>query len=205
MIAVSDAVELILPFAPGVPEPLIEDAIRTVAEDICRNARVWRFEDEFTMKEGADSLASPASSHILRVLTCTADGVPLISTTERTLDENDPHWRGRKGCPVYFWQRSENEIVLTPVPERPVVIALSMVLTTTVESEFLPETFRLSHRRLLVDGVISELLTMPGKTWTNVEVAIIRNSRFQAGIAEALTRSQRGQQDARFRSKARFV
>lgn len=206
MFAVSDAVSAILPYAAGIPEPAIEDAIRVVAEDICRRAHVWNFEDEFTVAEAQDSLAAPYAAHILRVYTCTVDDRPIEPTTERQLDARDQGWRTRGvGDPRFYWQRAENEIVLTPAPQNPVKVKVEMVLTTTIDSEFLPGVFRYSHRRLLIDGVVAELLTMPGKTWTNVEAAAIRNSRFQAGVLTAAYQKQRGQQGARFRSKASYV
>jgi hypothetical protein len=205
MIDIIDLVDDILPAAPGCPEPVIEDAIRDVAEQICRDTMGWTFEDDFALNSDQDFLAAPYGAHIIRIDRLTINDEPLEATTERQMDQFRPGWRRAKGVPLHFFQREPDEIRVTPTPDKPYRVSVLLKLAPTHDTTQLPDLFCNRWRLLLKNGAIAHVLALPGKTWSNPELAVYHLGKFNKALETATSEVQRGQQSARIRNRARFI
>lgn len=205
MIDIMEIVDEIIPFAPACPEPLIEDAIRAVAEEICRQTKGWVFEDQFKVSQEQDFIAAPYGSFIIKIDRLIIDGKALEATTERQLDLIRPEWRSEAGWPRQFFQRTPGEIRIVPAPDRSFDVSLALRLSTAHDAEVLPDLFKVRWRAALRDGVIARILSLPGKTWSSPDFAAIHNARFVQAVSAARDDVQRGQQSARIRTRASFI
>lgn len=126
------------------------------------------------------------------------DGVELQSTDVRYA----PSLPVSPGRPMHYWRTTDNVVRLYPTPDATYSMDALVVLkpsrTATGVEDWIYETWA----EALVDGAVWRLARIPGKSWSNLELAHLHKTRFDRQIANARVRDVR-QVDRRVRFQVR--
>lgn len=176
---------------PGCPGPYVYSAIAKTARDLCDKAGIWKYQSQTAnMADGTSeiTLTIPATADLVSVEYILFDSAELIQTSERELSSWDEDWRTAEGDPTHFYTKMPSDKVrLYPIPNRTVSSAfqyeltLKPKLTATSLDDWMCEQFG----ETIQAGAVYELLVMPGRPWSNPELAAHNRQRYRAGLYEA--------------------
>lgn len=144
------------------------------------------------------------------------DGTLIHFRTTEQLQAYDAQWRTRTGSrPIYFTQEGELaasgsnpsgfRVRLHPAPESADVtgsIQPRFIVTTDAVADFdlsvfdsqipaVPDRIFYAFRQGIVSGALANLYMMPGKDWTNPQLAQPHGAKFENTIADAKSRADR--------------
>lgn len=200
------SLDLFLPkihqFAPGVADPIAYEWLREAAIEFCERTRMWRNFDSYQVAGiFPGDVRAPGGAVIHEIEQVAFNGIELTSKTPAELDLQYPEWRvGRvRGNPQYFTQLEADTIALAPLAAGSVTAWL--VLKPSQGATTLPDFIADQHRQVIADGALGRILAMPGKDWTNLQLAAASSAAFQAKLVKLSNRGSAGQQRAHARSK----
>jgi hypothetical protein len=185
----------IQPYVPGCPEVVIDTHVQEAAEEFCARSEVWRADLETikAVKNSADyELDAPTGALIENVLFLYADGkllsqvhdgnfrAPLTSTGEPLT-----------GRPSMFSIFGDTSVRLYPTPDNTYNITGLVVLKPSLRSSGVEDFIFNTHGRSIAVGAVARLAGIPGKEWTNPDVAYSHMSEFQRKTCAAKTRDPR--------------
>lgn len=144
------------------------------------------------------------------------DGSLIHFRSAAQLQSCDPMWRTRRGArPLYFTHEGELEgsgpspsgfrVRLYPAPQSTSVtgsIEPRFVITTDAVADFdlsefdnqvpeVPDRIFYAFRQGIVSGALAHLYMMPGKDWSNPQLAQPHGAKFENTIADAKSRADR--------------
>lgn len=150
------------------------------------------------------------------MLRWSTDGVLIPFRTAEQLQAYDAQWRTRTGTrPLYFTHEGELaasdsnpsgfRVRLYPAPQSAAVegsIQPRFVITTDAVADFdlstfdnqipeVPDRIFYAFRQGIVSGALAHLYMMPGKDWTNPQLAQPHGAKFENTIADAKSRADR--------------
>jgi len=201
----------VLPQAPTCSNMLAEQNIRRAAIDLCQRSRVWRTtqhplplqndfcEYEFEPDDGADRV---------QIEWVTYEGRRLEPTTEQRLFHCDREWPKRRGCPTHYMEMNPGYIRLWPTPNDwlssfapptaestnetvascdsgPCSVVVRISQRPRLDSNGMDSQVMEDHYGAIVNGALSYLMYMPGKEWSNPQLAQQYEASFVAGINKA--------------------
>ena len=185
-IAFQDLAHYILPHAPDVPLPLIEQVLNASAREFCRSSTAYRGKcDPLTLVEGLSTyeLSCPQGLRATEILSGTYNGQQLAPLSA-VLEDQTPH------APVRGYYQTDQNVVIVGTPERTEVNAVEFLvsfspklLTYEIDEKILEE-----YQETIVNGALYNLLSMPGKSWSS-PAANDYAQKFYAGIEEAKQRA----------------
>jgi hypothetical protein len=197
-VAWKDFLPLVLPHAPGCPEPVALGAVRLAAAEFCERTLAWRSDlDPVSVVAGRNeySLAAPAGASVAMVLGAALDGTRLTPATEPELAEEFPFWESLEADrPGRFLLPTPGRIRLVPTPTRSwadglvVSVALKPRFSSSQAEDFLYD----DHLETLAHGARARLLAMPGRTWSGTELSLHYDRQFRAGLTDARGRFLKG-------------
>jgi hypothetical protein len=181
----------IQPFVPGCPEVVIESHLQEAAAEYIGRSEIWRFEveNDFTSKNTADyEIDVPTGAILENILVLYIDGQPVKRVTDRhyalpnTTDT---------GSPSAFTIYQDAQIKFFPTPDKKYTFSgvgtLKPSLSATGVEDFIFET----HGRSIACGAIHRLCAIPGKEWSNPEVAMYYKNEFYKHMEDAKGRDTR--------------
>lgn len=201
---IDDFLPLILPRAPGCPEPIAFDAIRQAAIEFCERTRAWRDTDQFMADEFGDMFA-PAQSVIHQIEDARFDGHRLAPVGVQDLNGLYPDldWTTLQGDqPKYVTQLHPNTVKVVPAYSG--MITLSLLLKPSNDAMDLPDFIYDQYARTIADGALAEILMIPGQPYTNPQGGAMYSQRFQQRLDSLQAMSLKGQQRAPIHTKASF-
>lgn len=183
----------VLPWAPGAPDGLIVQAVRSAAREFCERTRAWvLWLDPATAGEGVGQeldFELPSKTELVRIEQVTVDGRPLDidhyreAPADPALFEGDGKAAMAKDTKVLAltgnWAGAEAvqvQVSLMPAED-------SVSMDTTVASRF---------RDAIASGARFELLSLPGVPFSNERVAGQQRDLFEKAIAAASVRAYMG-------------
>ena len=190
-------------FAPTCPEPTAFWAIRQAAIDFCEATRTWRYEDEFSVTdEYAQGITTPFGSVLLDIEQVRFNGCPLKRVTNAYLDERYPRWRDAEmtSAPNYVTQTEMNTIRIHPVQDGTVRVALW--LKPTQDCDELPDYLSDQYREVIANGALGRILAIPGKPFTNLQLAVAFSSAFAGKLDGLRLMGFKGQQRGPMRTRS---
>lgn len=203
------SLDLFLPkvhqFAPGVGDPVAYEWIREAAITFCERTRSWRSFDQYAVSGiYPGDVRAPAGSVIHEIEMVTYNGQQLTGKTPDELDVLTPGWRtgANRGCPSYFTQLDPNTIALAPLAAGQVTAWL--ILKPTADAMEVPDFIADQHRQVIADGALMRILALPGKDWSNPQMAAASAAAFGARLVVLANNGTSGQQRAHPRSKSSF-
>jgi hypothetical protein len=203
------SLDLFLPkihqFAPGVGDPVAYEWIREAAITFCERTRSWRSFDTYNVNGiYPGDVRAPAGAVIHEIEQVTYNDQQLEAKSPEELDLLTPGWRSgaARGCPAYFTQLDPNTVAVSPLAAGRVVAWL--ILKPAADAMALPDFIADQYRQAIADGALMRILALPGKEWTNLQLASGAGAAFSQRLTVLSNKGSSGQQRAHPRSKSTF-
>lgn len=193
--------------APGCPDVIIEDALIDAVQDFFRMSEAWRYTvptlldwtTALTFPALTEGVEIPADTRVFRldVLKYASDGTslkPVPFSTRQQLDCEYPDWEVRTGNSPQRWTNDAggNEPRIIPIADADVngsiqarVILVPLTTATTVEDFFYHE-----YHDAFRFGALARILKMPGRDWTNPQMAAFYRTQFDIEWKKAKSRAE---------------
>lgn len=198
-------VDPIAPFAPGCPSLTLQYTARKIVKDLCQRANVWRATfapiaigagvHEYTPSTGL----SYGEAHDI------TDGYVVVNNVKtdvrwRSYDDvrrMSPAWpQDFSGTPNTVTGFIPQHILLAPVPDTAGTLTLmGTVRPKETDTEMDADVYS-EHTRAIFHGVLSEILAMPNRSWTDAKGAMVHGKQWSYLLNAARDRAQRGYNSA---------
>ena len=195
---IEDLLPNVLPYAPGCAEPTAVQHLRDAAVRYCERTRCWRFIDTFQTKgDHHEILAVPSDAVLFEI--------EWAKFNNRELEAVSPQattWHNQDGYtePRYITQVNPNCVSLEPHAVGELVI--SMFLKPAPTALEIPAFMICDFGRALADGALATLLLLPNQPFTNPQLAMVFETKFQQALDRNFALNMRGQQRAPKRTKS---
>jgi len=164
----------IQPHVPGCPEMTIELHLQEAAVDFCERSSAWRvdFDDGFTVRGISDyEVGVPNRTLLENVLHLSVDGRPLRKAADTHTFTN------ASGEPDAFSIYQDTMVRFYPTPDGKYAFKATGVLKPSLGATGVEDFLYNTHGRAIAFGALGKLLNIPGKEWTNPELAAYYNAR----------------------------
>ena len=190
---------LLAPHVPGAPEVSMRLALASSAADFLGRTHLWRvqLDPQDTIPGEADHELF-ADAIIETPLWVRLDGVEITPTDVR----DAPSLPASPGRPTHYWRVTDTTIRLYPTPDAAYSLDALVVLKPSRAAAGVEDWIYETWADALVDGAIWHLARIPGKDWTDVEMAQVHKARFDRAVSNARVRDVR-QIDRRVRFQVR--
>lgn len=194
--------------AQECPIPVIESALRRAVREFCEKTGLWA-EDLAALALLADTaeytLIAPEGAELVRVEKARYAGVPLTVYSEAEMDAARTAWRDDTGAGLYALVSLSRAVVRAyPVPS--VDDANAVVVRAALKPDRSATTCH-DDVEAWAEGVIAGALfylkKMPGKPWTDREVAREYQHDFNEAIGDAMASVLRGHSSRSLQVKPR--
>ena len=195
---IDELLPYVMPYAPGCAEPTAVQHLREAVIRFCERTRCWRFIDTFqTTGEHHEILAVPSDAVLFEI--------EWAKFNERELEAVSPQaatWHNQDGYtePRYITQVNPNCVSLEPHAVGELVI--SMFLKPAPTALEIPAFMICDFGRALADGALATLLLLPNQPFTNPQLAMVFETKFQQALDRNFALNMRGQQRAAKRTKS---
>ena len=197
------------PWAPGVPDTTAYKALRGAAIEFCERTKLWKYESTIAVLStdpATSTIATPTDSAVFDIEVALFDGSELKPKATRDLDEIMGGWRTGDlgtGIPQYITQVEQNKLTLVPQASADGSLYLCLRLKPSQTAMMLP-TFLNDYAECLGWGALGRILTVPGQSYSNPELATYYTSRFMDKLDKLSLKGTTGQHNARKRTKPSF-
>ncbi len=170
------ALDVIIDVA-GAPMPLVEREVRYASIDFCDFTMAWRVPlDEVPIVGGTSEyeFTLPDDSVIATVFYLGQDGVRLLPTTERVLDDDQGAWRASDSTATaaqWFYLPDRTKVRLALTPSAAGLMGLTVALKPGQTAKTLPDFIFEHHVEALRAGALARLLAQPRKDWSDPQLA----------------------------------
>lgn len=176
-------------------------AIRWTLQEFCQRTHFWQQDIEPITLLPFNELAAgtfiypisvPDGTQLITIRDFVFDSQPLIERSASWLDEHYPTWRMATGDPRFFLMMSDRQARFVPASTevKPIAITGRMVLEPSREGTTFPDAFQ-TYEEGLVNGVLSRLLAMRGKPWTDGQRAALCQTFFEMAVSDAKQKQMR--------------
>ena len=179
------------PHVPGCPEIIIQTHLQEAAAEYIARSELWRFDidSDFTSKNTSDyEIDVPTGAVLENILTLFVNGTPANRVTDRHFHVSNT---ADNSAPTSFSIYQDNQIRFFPTPDRKYTFegvgVLKPSLSATGVEDFIFET----HGRSIACGAIWRLTIIPGKEWSNPELAMYYKNEFYTHMDAAKGRDTR--------------
>lgn len=179
------------PHVPGCPEIIIDQHLQEAAADFCERSEVWRYDldTDTTIANLADyPIDAPTGATVENIVALYVDGFLMTRVSELDFKHypNVPPSR-----PSHFAVYQDTQVRFYPTPDASYdfggVCVLKPKLTATGVEDFIFE----AHGKTIACGALASLLVIPGKEWTNPELAAYYSAKFHKSTDDAKGRDTR--------------
>jgi hypothetical protein len=183
------------PYVPGCPEVVIDTHVQEAAEEFCARSEVWRADLETIKIVGGTAdyeLDAPTGALIENVLLLRVEGRPLTQVHDGNFTPTVlPTGAPVTGRPSMFSILGDTSVRLYPTPDVKYNMEGLVVLKPSLRSSGVEDFIFNTHGRSIAIGAVARLAGIPGKEWTNPDVAYSHMSEFQRKTCAAKTRDPR--------------
>jgi hypothetical protein len=179
------------PHVPGCPEIIIQTHLQEAAAEYIARSELWRFDidSDFTSKNTSDyEIDVPTDAVLENILTLFVNGTPVNRVTDRHFHISNT---ADTSAPTSFSIYQDSQIRFFPTPDRKYTFegvgVLKPSLSATGVEDFIFET----HGRSIACGAIWRLTIIPGKEWSNPELAMYYKTEFYKHMDAAKGRDTR--------------
>lgn len=185
-----DFFPLVKPHIPGCPDITVKTYLASTAADFFAQTHLWRDDiDPIFTAPGVVEYDLDAEVLVEAVTSVIVDKTALQHTDMRLIPDDR---RYDTGTPTHYWIQSDNAIRLFPIPDSRIRLRLTGVLkpsrTATGVEDWIYETWA----DAIVCGTIARIAVIPGKEWTDINLAEYNKKQYQQAIAHARIRDARG-------------
>ena len=188
----ADIYDLVLPDVPGCPTPTIDVALGVSAADFCARSHIWRetLDPEPVVRNVADYELTPSFTNTVTesVLWANLDDTPLEHVDSRYIDKSR---MSETGTPTAFWMLNDTQINLFPIPDSKGTLTAAIAVKPSRDATGVEDWIYESYIDPIVSGAIWRLARVPGKAWSDPEIAMYHHRLFEKGITDARVRDHR--------------
>ena len=183
---------------PGVPEPLAIHHIRNAAMQFCEETRLWsEYLDAISVQanEGEYTLDGPQHTNVVDILSASFNGSPLGGPfSESELDKKRPGWREETGAQPFLCAKKGNLIRLIPIPTEAAANALraAVAVKPALTAHEGPDFLLADWHEAIGYGAKERLLMVPGKDWTNADLALYFGKQFRKKVNDGRAKFLKG-------------
>lgn len=183
---------LITPDVPGCPLEIVDRELGIIASDFFSRTQLWRenLEAQNTVIDEAFYDISDCAV-VESVLWAKVDNLNIVHTDERLVD---PEFLTRKGRPTHFWIEKETQIRLHPIPDAVLSLDVRLVLKPSRTARGVPDFVYQRWADAFISGAIYRIARIPGKEWTNPELAAVHKNFYEQAVTDARIRDFRNVQ-----------
>ena len=176
----------IQPYVPGCPEIIIEAHLQEAAAEFCARSEVWRYdiEQDFTSKGTSDyEIDVPKKAVLENILVLYLNGSALSSVSDRHYDLPST---ATSAAPCYYSIYQDSQIRFYPTPDKSYNFEGVGVLKPQLDATGVEDFIFQTHGRCISYGAIAKLAIIPGKEWSNPDIASYYQTKFhmEADIAK---------------------
>lgn len=186
----------------GCPPLAMREAVREALETFCEKTHIWQVDlPAMSCIAGVADYDFPVEldQRVVTVLSVKFKDVPIEGVTTKQLDDALPTWSaaGTGSTPFMFrvfLDDGAQFIRLFPVPIETLkgTLKIRVAVKPLSNSENIPDFFYEDWRRVLASGAIARLAAVPGKEYTNADLAVYHERLFQMGMGRAMNRLASG-------------
>lgn len=201
----------VMPHVIGCPEPLAIDELRRAAQRFYRQTRAIR-SDSAPVAVAAQQAEVPVAptdpdQRLAGIESAWYDELELSPVTEHELDNTyGRDWVDRTGRPSCYYMPRRGVLRLFPTPDVAAATGLR------VRAWFYPADSAAgldddemdANGDAFVDGALSRLMIIPGRPWTDMNLATARGSAFNKAVEDEGARATRSNVGARIYSRVRW-
>lgn len=179
------------PHLPGCPEVVMREHIRDATIDFCERSEVWTYKGEpFQTQAGvSDYFVDVRSGSLLEnLVSVRVDGflVPRVSELYPRSAAVEPN-----GTPNRYAMFEDQQVRFFPTPDKVYEVRTLAVLKPSLTARGMESFIFETHGRTIACGAIASLAKIPGKEWTDFELATYHEQKFFRGADDAKGRDTR--------------
>lgn len=192
-------------YVPDCPKALIIEAIRQSCIEFCQYSRFWRKELDgfYTIATNSEyEVTTPTDSTVADILKIKVNKQPLEPKTQDDLEVIYNEWREQNGKPKYFFMRDKANMVLVPIPDAAYHVRLLVSLKPTQTAQGVDQIIFEEYKDAIKHGALAYLMQMAEKSWSNPNLSVFHDAKFNDAINRAKSRADHGYNlRKRFRTK----
>ncbi len=182
----------LLPEVIGVPDSLATQAIMRSANEFCWETGIWNeIQEPIAVQDNVNEydLDAPTGAQVVTIKSIWMVNRELVPVTMERLQELIPNWQEAKGSdPAYYnCPQDWSTVRIYPIPLGAGGAKL------TIRASYTPNQFGSYLPQFLVDTYLDEILAgakarlmqVPGKSWSNPQLAAVNQIAFAEGITRA--------------------
>ena len=173
------------PFLPNVPDVSMRGALRDSAASFLAQTYIWRAPfDPFETEAEVAQYGLYSDAAIQAVLWVLVDGLEVAQTESQMVSKSR---RDNTGKPKAFWVTRGSNIQFYPVPDKAYEVSGEVVLKPTRDARGVEGWVLDYWQDAIISGAIYRMAQIPGKDWTNAELAQYHKRLHDRAIANART------------------
>lgn len=178
----------VLVHVPGCPLPLVDHHLRAATIDLCQRSKRLKFDMPAfdTIADQPTYALDPGTGmETVLILDAAVDGKLIDPATRAELSIGDD-WSTETGQPTKYLMDGDDETVrLWKIPDGVYSVTLTLAIKPSESATGVEQWFADRYRRTIARGALAELLSLPKRQWTDVQMAAIRLEQFEAGVRSA--------------------
>jgi hypothetical protein len=198
-VSFDDFVSEVRPEVLKCPDPLIIREIRKGCRDLAQDAYVWEYTHDpiYVRANVAEyDLDPPSCADIIQVIWAQHDTNILVPTSVAELDEwnGNSDWRTQTDTQAqWYYQPTHKTIRLVYTPSVSLAQGLNLIvlLKPTRDADEVDEIFYDEYLEAIGSYAKWKLMIMPGKPWTNPDLAEYHRQQWYTGKNRARLRQNR--------------
>lgn len=202
---------------PGVALPIVRQAILDACRDFCKRTKVWNTIKIFSLSPNKSEyqIAIPENTFIQditylgRLISGSSpvkyDDRTRRKVTESDLDYESPNWRESESSNAEFWRwgiKSDRRTVFFyPIPTVALAdgIKCKVILAPNQDASEVPHILFDEYAEGIGAGASAKLLEIPGKEWTDLQAADMRQRQFNRAVSSAFRKDRSESNTVKYR------
>jgi hypothetical protein len=198
----------VVPNANGCPLPVVRQKVRAAAIEFCRLSRAWRHlgltpldavasQQTYVIGTSAATGTLPADTAVAHIFQVNYNGVPLDPLTPAQLKGKGDLWFSEEGDPEAFACFKDGQFSLWRIPGASTagaIVVPDVALEPSQAAATVDDMIFQRYREAVAKGALARIHAMPGKPYTDLQLAgaLDRDFRAEAGSANVGASSSRG-------------
>ncbi len=181
----------------GAPHPVISAAINLAARELCFRSSCWNAWESIPLIAGTNEYTITASvgSMARNVRFVGIDNKEVLPDTEDNIYQNQPGILNEVGTPRRFYVKNDMKLVVLPTPataDGGKIMKVKTAFIPALDGTAVPAEFVDRFSETLIAGAKAKMMEMPGKAWTNPQLAQLHKATFETGIDKARIEVEHG-------------
>lgn len=177
-----DLYDHVIPYLPGAEEGIVDLHIRKMLKDFFRRTTAWREVIRVEILPDTQQYLLVPANPIARVSSVLRVGSGAGMRTLPALPEHARPAPGYAGMGHRGWQVQNLPYIVLNTGDAHADVLCALTLTIEPGVMEFPDWVLNNHAEIVASGVVASMMAMPGKPWTQFEMANVYFQRFVNGV-----------------------